>query len=248
MTNQEFIDTIAGMTMKNYDTYKILPSITIGQAIIESGWGKSKLSTDGKNLFGMKAGKTKGEWGSVWDGVSIYTAKTEEEVDGKRITITANFKRYPDWETSVKDHDIYLSNFKYKGSTKLVYDGIKNTTDYKKQAEIIYKGGYATASNYVEYLCKCIEKYNLVEYDKKVLNKIQPSTAKNKPVVVPFKVRVTISNLCIRDYAGTNYDGKGYIKPGEYTVVATAIGEGSKAGWGKLKSGEWISLDYVDIL
>lgn len=61
-----------------------------------------------------------------------------------------------------------------------------------------------------------------------------------------FKVRVSISNLNIRKGPGTNYDRNGQALPGVYTIVATKKGQGSTAGWGKLKSGAgWISLDYV---
>ena len=36
-----------------------------------------------------------------------------------------------------------------------------------------------------------------------------------------------------------------YMGKGTFTIVETRSGQGSKAGWGKLKSGAgWISLDY----
>ena len=34
--------------------YQILTSVTVAQAIEESGWGKSNLAVNAKNLFGMK--------------------------------------------------------------------------------------------------------------------------------------------------------------------------------------------------
>lgn len=47
--------------------------------------------------------------------------------------------------------------------------------------------------------------------------------------------------------AGTNYDRTGkYTGVGVFTIVEAKSGQGSKAGWGKLKSGAgWISLDYA---
>ena len=71
-------------------TTKILASLTIAQAILESGWGLSGLTKRSNNLFGIK-GK----------GVA---SKTFEYINGKRVDITDNFKAYPDWETSVADH------------------------------------------------------------------------------------------------------------------------------------------------
>ena len=47
------------------------------------------------------------------------------------------------------------------------YDGLKGCTDYKKAAQLIKDGGYATSSTYVEKLCSIIERWNLTQYDAK---------------------------------------------------------------------------------
>ena len=61
-----------------------------------------------------------------------------------------------------------------------------------------------------------------------------------------YLVRVTIDNLIIRSGPGTNYSrAGGYTGKGVFTIVEEAAGQGSSAGWGKLKSGAgWIALDY----
>lgn len=63
-----------------------------------------------------------------------------------------------------------------------------------------------------------------------------------------YKVRVTIDNLIIRSGPGTNYDrAGGYTGKGVFTIIEESAGQGSSAGWGKLKSGRgWISLDYCE--
>lgn len=78
------------------------------------------------------------------------------------------------------------------------------------------------------------------------------STAKPSPVKPSidesdFKVRIEINNLNIRKGPGTNYDKTGkYTGVGVFTIVDVKDGKGSKAGWGKLKSGAgWISLDFA---
>jgi len=40
MTKKEFIDKITPSVLKAYKEFKILPSLTIAQAICESAWGK----------------------------------------------------------------------------------------------------------------------------------------------------------------------------------------------------------------
>ena len=65
-------------------------------------------------------------------------------------------------------------------------------------------------------------------------------------VAVPFLVRVSIRDLNIRKGPGTNFKKTGqYTGIGVFTIVEVADGQGSTAGWGRLKSGAgWCSLDY----
>ena len=61
---------------------------------------------------------------------------------------------------------------------------------------------------------------------------------------VPYTVRITVTDLRIRKGPGTNNAATGYIKPGIYTIVSEATGQGA-ALWGKLKSGAgWVALDF----
>ena len=62
-----------------------------------------------------------------------------------------------------------------------------------------------------------------------------------------FVVKVSITNLNIRRGPGTNYARTGYFTgKGTFEITEVTTGEGSRSGWGKLKSGEgWISLDYA---
>lgn len=64
-------------------------------------------------------------------------------------------------------------------------------------------------------------------------------------LAAPFLVKVDINDLNIRTGAGTNYIRTGCTGIGVFTIVEVRTGEGSSAGWGRLKSGAgWISLDY----
>ena len=62
---------------------------------------------------------------------------------------------------------------------------------------------------------------------------------------VPYKVRITATDLRIRKGPGTNTAiVQKAIAPGVYTIVSEATGEGATK-WGKLKSGVgWVSLDF----
>lgn len=75
---------------------------------------------------------------------------------------------------------------------------------------------------------------------------VYPAEKQEQEVFQPFTVRVSITDLNIRTGAGTGYARVRYIPIGVYTIVEIKAGKGSKAGWGRLKSGAgWISLDYA---
>lgn len=76
---------------------------------------------------------------------------------------------------------------------------------------------------------------------------VYPSkAAASESSAVPFLVKVSISDLNIRKGPGTDYDRTKFIPVGIYTITEVKSGQGSSAGWGRLKSGAgWVSLDYV---
>lgn len=86
--------------------------------------------------------------------------------------------------------------------------------------------------------------YGRPAYDGAPVETPQPVT---EPEAVPFLVRVSITDLNIRKGPGTNYSRTGqYTGKGVFTIMEVKSGQGSTAGWGRLKSGAgWISLDYA---
>ena len=161
----KFIKKVGPIARENYKRTGILASVTMAQAILESGWGQSSLAKNGNNLFGMKVNLSGNNWaGSAWDGVNAYKKGTYEYGSGGRYRITAKFRKYSCIEDSIEDHSAYLLNAK-NGSRKR-YAGLTATTSYKKQLQIIRKGGYATSGSYVSQLCRVIQTYNLTKWDK----------------------------------------------------------------------------------
>ena len=54
MNTQQFISTLGPLATKDMRTSGILASITMAQAILESGWGTSELAVNANNFFSMK--------------------------------------------------------------------------------------------------------------------------------------------------------------------------------------------------
>lgn len=164
MTTQQFINAVGPIAREDYRKTGVLASVTLAQAINESGWGKSGLAQNSNNMFGMKTSLSGNTWsGSVWDGKSYTEVKTTEEYNGKKVTITAKFRKYSSVAQSITDHSAYLSNA-MDGSKKR-YSGLTETKSYSTQLTILQKGGYCTWSGYVSELTTLIKKYNLTSWD-----------------------------------------------------------------------------------
>ncbi len=142
----------------------VLASVSLAQFILESDYGRSELAQAANNCFGMKRNLSGNSWpDSAWDGKSVYKKPTKEHVDGKYITVTAEFRKYPDIAKSIADHSAYLLGA--MNGKKKRYAGIKGETSYKKAITVIKDGGYATSPDYIEKICSLIKKYDLTKYD-----------------------------------------------------------------------------------
>lgn len=151
---QDFITAVKDGARKGWDTYQVLPSISIAQAILESDWGRSGLAQKGKNLFGIK-GDYKGE--SVTMETSEYTS------DGRWVRVDAAFRKYPDWNASIEDHGGFFTSTPWRVDN---YADVIGETDYKKAAQALSDAGYATDPQYAQKLINIVETYDLDQYDE----------------------------------------------------------------------------------
>ena len=242
LSEKDAVSVIGELCREDMKKSGILASISAAQFILESGYGKSELGQNANNMFGMKKSLSGNTWtGSTWDGTSVYTKKTQEQnADGSYETITADFRKYPCVEDSVADHSAYLLGA--KNGRSLRYKGIKGMTDYKKVAQLIKDGGYATSLSYVDNLCNIIEKWNLTQYDTDS-STIPDDTPSNPNTVTsfpatPFSVKVIIDDLNYRSEPSMKGKVNGQTGRGTFTIMEVKNG-----GWGRLKSGAgWIWL------
>lgn len=155
MDKKEFIERVGKVVQNNFEEYKILPSIVIAQAILESGWGKYAIEN---NIFGIKAGPS-------WNGKAII--RNTKEWDGRRyITKESRFRAYDSIEDSILD---YLN---LVGKSKR-YEQVKEAKNYRDAARKLQESGYATDPEYSNKLINIIESNRLYEYDN-IENQISP--------------------------------------------------------------------------
>ena len=154
----DFVKKISELSYENYEKYNILPSITVGQAILESSWGESDLTKKSNNIFGIKAD-------ARWNG-KVVKANTSENYNDK---IVDAFRKYDSMKDSINDHGKFLSeNKRYEES------GLFKAKHYTTQAQALEDAGYATKKNekgeliYADILIDLIKKYNLQLLDRKV--------------------------------------------------------------------------------
>ncbi|MFA9375741.1 MAG: glucosaminidase domain-containing protein [Lachnotalea sp.] len=153
MSKAQFIKQVATLASADMKKNKVLASLTIAQAILESSYGETELATGGNALFGIKANST-------WKG-KVYCKDTQECYDGvTMVTVSdATFRAYDNWEDSINDHSAFLiANKRYKA--------VIGETDYKEACTAIKAAGYATDPNYASKLIKLIEENKLTQYDK----------------------------------------------------------------------------------
>lgn len=169
MTQISFINSVKDGAIQGWHTHKILPSLTISQAILESGWGGSSLAKPpNNNLFGIKASPD-------WTG-EVVRMPTQEWNGSQMVTIYDNFRVYPTANASILDHSAFFTNTEWRKNN---YRAVMGEKDYRQACYAVSQAGYATDPNYPGKLINLIESYNLNRYDQEAFNGNAP------PIVIP---------------------------------------------------------------
>lgn len=143
-SRKDYIETWKEEAINQMHLYQIPASITLAQAVLESQYGNSKLSTEANNHFGIKCHK--------WTGDTFF------QDDDKKNEC---FRKYENAKESFKDHSEFL---KYRNRYASLFE--LKMTDYKSWAKGLKKCGYATNPKYAQLLINIIEEYQLYEYDQ----------------------------------------------------------------------------------
>jgi flagellar protein FlgJ len=122
-------------------------SFILGQAALESGWGKGEIrNADGSNsfnLFGIKA--TRG-----WRGATTQVTTTEFE-GGQAMKVKAGFRSYGSYTEAFADYARMLSSSpRYAGV-------VRNAGTAEAFAGGMQRAGYATDPRYADKLARTIQ-------------------------------------------------------------------------------------------
>jgi LysM repeat protein len=138
-----YINQYKNIAMQEQIRTGVPAAIKLGQAILESQSGKSKLASASNNHFGIKC-KTE------WTGPKTYH---NDDATGEC------FRVYDNAEASFIDHSNFLkTRMHYAFLFKL------DVTDFTNWAFGLKQAGYATNPNYPSILIKIINDYDLAQY------------------------------------------------------------------------------------
>ncbi|MDR2232182.1 MAG: glucosaminidase domain-containing protein [Tannerella sp.] len=143
---EKYLRTYSNLAIQQEKKYNIPASITLAQAILETGAGTSYLAKEANNHFGIKCH-------TDWTGARAYkNAESPNEC----------FRKYKNVTESYEDHSRFLTDrSRYAGLFSL------KKNDYKGWAKGLQTYGYATDKGYANKLIDIIERYELYTYTSK---------------------------------------------------------------------------------
>ncbi|MEM5458055.1 MULTISPECIES: flagellar assembly peptidoglycan hydrolase FlgJ [Paraburkholderia] len=143
-----FVDKLAQPAQAASAATGIPARFIIGQAALESGWGKSEIKkADGStshNVFGIKASKD-------WTGKTVSTVTTEY-VNGKPQRVVEKFRAYDSYQEAMTDYASLL-----KGNPRYA-QVINSAHDVNGFANGMQRAGYATDPHYAKKLMSIMQK------------------------------------------------------------------------------------------
>jgi flagellar protein FlgJ len=145
---QDFVQRMLPYAQQASKDTGIPAHLLLGQAALESGWGKRMIrNTDGSdshNLFGIKAG-------AGWKG-AVAAVKTTEYQHGVASKPVEKFRAYPGYGEAFRDYARLLSgNERYA-------EVLKQGNDVFGFAQALQASGYATDPNYAEKLVSVVRR------------------------------------------------------------------------------------------
>lgn len=148
-----FVKTVWPYAKKAAEALGVSPRVLIAQAALETGWGRSLLSSgpgeSSNNLFNIKAGPS-------WDGKKA-TVTTLEYEGGVAVRKRANFRAYDSIMDSFADYvRLIKESPRYQEAVEAVGD-VRNYTRALQEA------GYATDPSYADKINRIYHSDTLVD-------------------------------------------------------------------------------------
>ncbi|GAB3624455.1 hypothetical protein GCM10027418_25400 [Mariniluteicoccus endophyticus] len=154
IANLRFIQSIAPYAQEGERTHGVPTSIAMGQAILESGWGRSGLTVWGGAYFGIKCSKVT----SKFQMDCVAQSSLEYDASASPRAEVSSFRTYASPRDSFADHGQFLrDNPRYADAF--------TTKDPREFVVRIHRAGYATDPGYPDLVMQLVDTYDLTQYD-----------------------------------------------------------------------------------
>jgi peptidoglycan hydrolase FlgJ len=143
-----FVDKLAASAQAASETTGVPARFIIGQAALESGWGKREImKANGEtshNVFGIKAT-------ADWTGKTVSTVTTEYH-NGKAQRVVEKFRAYDSYGEAMADYAHMLTNNPRYAQV------VNGSHDAASFAAGMQRAGYATDPHYAKKLMSIMER------------------------------------------------------------------------------------------
>ena len=146
-----FLRALAPGVLQAAHDFQVPPSVTLAQAVLESGWGRSSLASRYHNLFGVKAMR----------GLPVVTLDSAEIIDGVRVPMKLRFAVFEDWDHAVVEHGELLSHKRYDRARE-------HWTEWDTFVGMIAPM-YASDPNYARRIGIIVREYGLDRWDELII-------------------------------------------------------------------------------
>ena len=151
-----FLTSLSPMVLTASRQHGVLPSITLAQAVLESGWGRSQLTRDYHNLFGVKAGSSS----------QRIRMASREHMRGRLRPSHQIFRRYESKAESIAAHAALLATDRRYAHARPHW-----TDRHRFLASIAPR--YASSPTYPDAVNEIIDLYKLDRWDALIVEAVE---------------------------------------------------------------------------
>ena len=147
---QDFVNRMLPFASQASENSGVPPQLMLGQAALESGWGKREIRTaDGSNSFNLFGIKASGGWNG-----KVAEVMTTEYKDGVAYKQVEKFRAYSSYAEAFQDYASLI------GNNPRYADVLQQGGDVAGMAQTMQKAGYATDPSYASKLAQIMGMIN----------------------------------------------------------------------------------------
>ncbi len=143
-----FLTAILPQVLSSARRHQLPPSVTLAQAVHESGWGRSRLAREHHNLFGVKAGATQ----------KAVSMATHEHQDGELQHARSRFRAFGTAGESIEHHAALLARDRRYAQARAHWNDWRSFLAQLAPT-------YATDPAYADRIANLVERYDLDRWD-----------------------------------------------------------------------------------